>query len=540
MDVKVAHFFTKKRILLLGVALLLFPALLTHLGLVALYDDEGIRTLVALEMQASGNLITPTMFGEFYYNKPPLYNWVLLAVFEMTGRNDEFVARLPTVFFLLLFCFSVWKMSSAVRKFGSSAAGNTAELLPALALLTCGRILFWDSMLALIDICFSWVMYGLFMVIFFQGEKGRYGRLFAYAYGLAAIGFMLKGLPAIVFLGFALPTYFIWKKQWRLLFSWQHVVGALAFILPVGAYYFAYAKYNGLGVVFATLFNESAKRTAVQYGLGETVAHLFTFPFEMWYHFLPWTLLAVYFFRKNAWRLIRENRFVTWNLLVLATTILPYWASVQVYPRYLFMHVPLAFTAFFYLHSQNKKAGAKMTQVLENVFFALCLVATAASVFPLFWEAVAKVPGRIWKTAFLTLSLAVLSFLFWKWRQHRMLVFVLVMLVARMGLNWFVLPTRPAVECSTKVRETTLEAVKKLGGAPLKIYKNSLGEEPATGYYYTRETGQVLRREHGGTHSGEHLLIDLTAYKYPKDSFTWLMPVRVRWNCGQLSLVKKK
>ena len=54
---------------------LLLPALLINLGILTFIDDEGIRSLVALEMKLSGNYITPTLNGEFYYNKPPLYNW---------------------------------------------------------------------------------------------------------------------------------------------------------------------------------------------------------------------------------------------------------------------------------------------------------------------------------------------------------------------------------------------------------------------------------------------------------------------------------
>ena len=44
-----------KRLLLLAVGLLLLPALLNHLGLLAFYGDECIRALVALEMRISGN-----------------------------------------------------------------------------------------------------------------------------------------------------------------------------------------------------------------------------------------------------------------------------------------------------------------------------------------------------------------------------------------------------------------------------------------------------------------------------------------------------
>jgi len=544
LSVKLKYFFTKKTILLAGIFILLFPALLTHLDLVALYDDEAIRALVALEMKINGDFVVPTLFGKAYYNKPTLYNWMLHALFELTGRNDEFMVRLPTIFFLLAFCFTIFK--SWQLTIGSRQPDREDVLLPtanyqlltALAFLTCGRILFWDSMLGLIDLWFSWMMYMLFMVVFSEGEKGRYGRLFFFGYALAAVGFMLKALPAIVFLGTTLLTYFIWRKKWKLLFSWQHVLGSLAFILPVGAYYWAYAERNGLEVILQTIFNESAKRTAAEYGWGQTVAHLFTFPFEVVFHFLPWTILVIYFFRKNAKRLIQESPFISWNLLVYLTTILPYWISVQVYPRYLFMHVPLLFTALFYLHAQNKKEGAKMTQVIEIVFFALCLLATAASLFPLFWDAVSGVPSRMYKVAFLSFSLAGLSLLFWRWKQHRFLVFVLVMLMARMGFNWFILPTRPAVECSTKVRDTTLEAIEKLNGEPVDIYKFSVAEEPLTGYLFAREQRRILRREHENFESGKYYLIRHGVYSFKE--FELVHEMYLKQDCGKLLLMKKK
>ena len=61
--------------------LLLLPALLINLGLMTFIDDEAIRALVALEMKWSGNFITPTLHGEYYYNKPPLFNGILLVFF---------------------------------------------------------------------------------------------------------------------------------------------------------------------------------------------------------------------------------------------------------------------------------------------------------------------------------------------------------------------------------------------------------------------------------------------------------------------------
>ena len=511
--------------------MLLFPALLTHLGLVAMYDDEGIRALVALEMQLSGNFVTPTMFGEFYYNKPPLYNWILAAVFEITGRNDEFIARLPTIIFLLAFTASIWFQ---VKKHLS----KRISLLTALAFLTCGRILFYDSMQGLIDIFFSWMMFLLFVHIFREGERERYGRLFAGAYLLGAIGFLLKWLPAVAFLGIALLTYFIWQKKWRKLISWQHLGGMALFGLLVGTYYFFYAQRNGLDQVFKTIFDESAKRTFVEHGFTDTLLHLFTFPFETLFHFLPWTLLVVYFFRKNARQLIFQNKFVTWNLLVLATTILPYWISVEVYPRYLFMFVPLFFTAFFYLHFENKKADSKMTKVVEMTFFGGCLLALITSLLLPFWEESFRVEWLWWKTTFLAAGFTGLAWLFWNWKNQRMLAFVLVLLLARVGFNWFVLPSRLQVECSTEVRRTIMETCEKIGDQPLHILEYSLGFQPSPGYYFTRELNRIVRPAYDDFNKEDLYLINPNSY--PKNMYEEVARFRTKFECEEMVIGKLK
>ncbi|MFQ5448973.1 MAG: ArnT family glycosyltransferase, partial [Saprospiraceae bacterium] len=486
---------------------------------------------------------------EFYYNKPPLYNWILLVFFELSGHFDEFTARLATIFFLLVYALTVWRIPLSLQPKPSNHQPSTInyqpttnnqqlptdnyQLLTAFALITCGRILFWDSMLALIDICFSWVMYLLFMLIYREGERGRYVRMFFFAYGLAAIGFLLKGLPAVAFPGIALLTYLLWQKKGRQLFTWGHAAGIGIFALVVGGYYAMYAQHNGLEEVLHTLFRESAKRTFVKYGFGQTVLHLFTFPFEMWYHFLPWTLLAVYLLRKNAWDLIRRNKFITWNLLVFFTTVIPYWSSVEVYPRYLLMHVPLVFSVFFYLHFQNRKEGSKMGRVVETGFFVLCLLTTVASLSPHFWEAVQHVPHLHLKAALLTVALAGLCWLYWRWQAQRMLVFVLVLLVVRMGFDWFLIPNRLQIDCATEVRTTTIGVAKLAKGRPVYILENSLGFQPITGFYFSRETGQIVRSAYKNFDLGACYIIKPGVYS--ESGYTELAKFRVKWECGELA-----
>ena len=73
-----------KKFFLLALALLP-AALLIHLGVMVFIDDEAIRALVAQEMLWSGNYISPTMHGDIYLNKPPLFNWVLALSFTVFG-----------------------------------------------------------------------------------------------------------------------------------------------------------------------------------------------------------------------------------------------------------------------------------------------------------------------------------------------------------------------------------------------------------------------------------------------------------------------
>ncbi len=548
MNLKHLSFFTRQRFLLLLTAVVLPVALLTHLGLVAFYGDEGIRSVVALEMKISGNYLTPTLFGEFYYNKPPLYNWILMVVFELTGRNDEFTARCTTVFFLLLFAATIYlfnkNLLSTPQQEGQSPEQPAAldalnlRLLPALALVTCGRILFWDSMLALIDICFSWTMYLLFMAIFQQGEKERYGRLFAWAYLLSAIGFLLKGLPALVFLGLSLLTYFIWQKKWHRLFSLAHLGGMALFLALVGSYYVLYARHNGLEEVFKTLFHESAKRTFVEYGFWQTLQHLLTFPFETVYHFLPWTVMAVYFFQKNAWQRVRQSKFITWNLLVFLTTILPYWSSVEVYPRYLFMHIPLVFNAFFYLHFTDTGKAARLKMLVENTFGVGCLLATLASLLLPLWKQAGEVDFLFAKITLLAGLLGLLSWLYGRWEKQRMLIFALALLTVRLGFDWFVLPSRIKVECSTQARETMLQTVKQLQGRPLYIYKGSLGLQPVTAYYYTRETGRILQIQHENFDTSAYYIVNTDFFD--PNLFEEKGQITVIWQCDKLMIGKVK
>ena len=192
-------------------------------------------------------------------------------------------------------------------------------------------------------------------------------------------------------------------------------------LVLLGSYYYAYAQEGNLADIITTLFNESAKRTAIHYDWTDTLMHLFTFPFEMIYHFLPWSILVVYIFRKEWLSSIRQHPFIAFNALAFAATIPVYWASVEVYPRYLFMHVPLLFTVFLYWTIEEKRQALWQDKWLDLLWRMLPALAVAGMLFlPFVIEGIREQSFFYFKWIGLLLMLGVAAWLTFKNKNQRL------------------------------------------------------------------------------------------------------------------------
>ncbi|MCP9236961.1 glycosyltransferase family 39 protein [Lewinella sp. JB7] len=476
----------RKWYLILAV-LLLFPALLINLGLMVFIDDEAIRSLVAQEMLWSGNFVAPAMHGDAYLNKPPLWNWILAASFTLHGEANEWAARLPTVLSLLAFAGTTFLFSR--RPFGDRLA-----VIHALTVITCGRMLFWDSMLALIDVCFSWLVYTQVMLLYRFGHKGRWWLAFGCTYLLTVATFMLKGLPAVVFQGLSIFALLGYLREWRQLFRPAHLLSGLTCVLVLGFYYLQYGHYVDLAQVGQRLFVESGKRTAAAHGIWETVRHVVAFPFEMSYHFLPWTLLLAYLLRPGAWRSLRTNGFAAFCLVAFLVNIPVYWLSPEVYPRYLLMLFPLLFASLLYLHRLHAERGSRTYHVLRYLLLTvMTLCAIALPFVPLVPQtAVVAYP---WLKSVLLGGVAG-AVVLGGWRDERnfLLLLCCFLLLLRIAFNLFLLPARATGnERGNAVRATAESVVRTNAGKELAIYRHTL-VEPATGYYLTAAYGRVVPR----------------------------------------------
>lgn len=477
----------KDRTLFILLLLLAIPAFTLNLGLIPFIGDEGIRSLVALEMHLSGDYLVPTMNGETYLNKPPLYNWIILGFSRMFGYFGEIPARSATLFFLGLFAFGVFLNTRKTLGFFAAATG-------ALMLLTCGRILFWDSMLGLIDIAFSALIYLNFMVLYNLGKREKWLAFFVISYALCAVGFLLKGLPAVVFQAISIPVaLYLHGELKSRYFCLKHIVGGVVFLILAGAYYVLYAREVSLQTAFAVLLDQSLQRTATHHGIGKTLGHLFTFPFDSVYHFLPWSLLILVLFQPRFRQWIGENDFVKFNFWMLAANLPIYWSSVQVYPRYLLMFVPLFNTLCLYAWQQTPE-NHWSRRILKTTFPIAGAIVLAAVLLSPLYPRLHTLPGGFWLP-----WIAVLLPLAWSvwglWTDKPRVLFWLAgaLLAVRIGLDLLVLPFRNEDLFTHDTRKDAQRIVTENPDAQLWFWRDSV-KDNVVRFYITNETGYIVRR----------------------------------------------
>ncbi len=487
------------------VLVLCLPAFLIHLGTVAFIGDEAIRTLVAFEMKESGDFIVPTLNGEAYYNKPPLYNWCILLVSAVFGHFGEWPSRITTLIFLGGFAVTVWYFTR--KQFGDLIALTLAVML-----LTSGRILFWDSMLGLIDIAFSAVIYFNWMILYDLGKKRAWRKLFLWSYLLFAIAFLLKGLPAIVFQAISISAALLLHGALRQkLFTTSHLMGIGVGLIPLAFYYSAYASRVSLKKVFFILFDQSVQRTVPSHGLEDTLLHVLTFPAEQLYHFLPWSLLVILVFHPRFMQWVHGHAFVRFNFWMLVANLPVYWLSAQIFPRYLLMFIPLFNLVGYYVLQQSISTTIRWHSIFRYIYTGHALLATVAVIgMPLF-SPVRSLPG--WSLIWLGGAAGLLLCLpgIWHDAGRLFLWFGIAMLVVRLVFSLVVLPIRSLDYPENICREDCRRVGTKYRHAPWYLYRETFPHEVAR-FYTSSYAQQIIRKVETATDPEAYYLVDRQLY----------------------------
>jgi 4-amino-4-deoxy-L-arabinose transferase-like glycosyltransferase len=350
--------------------------------------EEVRRTLVAFEMDHRSEPFQPTVLGELYFNKPPLFNWLILLCSKVFGWNT-LTPRIVTLCFTLATTLTVYLAS--LRLTGN----RKASALSALIFLTFADVLFWYGWMAEIEMALTFVTTAMILSLYMFFESGR--RIYLVAGGLlCGLGFSLKGFPALAFFGLTLLSLSLIYRRFSVLLSKEALLTyCLAFLvsawwIPLSEEPLTYVK---------TLWRESFSRVEATRNLKDTLIHLLTYPLLNLKQTLPAS--AVFLFLVLKERVLPAPRLRPLVLLV-AVNYLPYLISPEARGRYVLPLFPLV--ALIMGDTIARSAGPKTLRLLLVLISASVVlrVLYGAAVLPY----VEKVGGDPERLAEKVLSLA--------------------------------------------------------------------------------------------------------------------------------------
>ncbi len=304
------------------------------LGTMELRAEEPRRAIVAMEMILGKEWIIPKIHGWIYYNKPPLFNWLMAAGFKLSRSFSEPWVRLPSLLSFLLTAFLVFKL---VIKYSDTRTGFIAALL----LLTAVDIFFYGAVdTGEIDLFLMLLMFLQGNSIFYYSRKQKWLSMFLVSYFIAALGILTKGLPPLVVQGLTLIIWLPYLRKFRKLFSWQHVLGIILCISALAGYFLVYNKKENAFIFILQLLNETTQRSALENKWKETALNILQSPLQLFYISLPASALLLYLIRKNIRLSIKNNPLFVFSLLYTLINIVPYFISSATANRYLYPAFP--------------------------------------------------------------------------------------------------------------------------------------------------------------------------------------------------------
>ena len=460
-----AHTRQNRHILQLA-SLIMLVGLFLCLGKQPLFLEEPRRTMVSMEMMENGNLIVPTQLGNYYYRKPPGFNWALIASAKLFGGFSEFSMRLVTVLSALLTGLLVFLVG---RRYVNPTFGGLAALF----FVGCGGILFYFSTLAEIDLFYSLITFASFLCLFHFFQQERWYLLFTSTYFLAAFGTLTKSIPSILFTGLSILAYFILKKAHKKLFHPAHFLGIGVYVLVVGGYLYAYEHFHELRYLLPNMLGDSTQRTLVSQGLMPLFSHLLQFPLNALVDLLPGSLLLLFAVQKDFFSKIKENELIFFATIVIAVNFPVYWISPGARQRYIYMLYPLALMVGIYFYQYHSTEKHYLNRVLKILAIVVLVILTLGGIVIYFIPDLAFLPYRLPLCIMTVLIGLALLYLQIKKPSPPLSMIILVLALFRILFDLAILPQRAHDSGAQKEKEIAEKIVEIADGRQLYLWKNS-------------------------------------------------------------------
>ena len=424
---------SEKILIAVAAGLILF-SLFSGMGSHDLRGEEPRRAVVSMEMVLSGRYVVPHVNGWPYYNKPPLFNWVVALMYNVFGSFDEWVSRLPSL--VALFLTAMLNYFVAGKYLGKKTA-----LLGSLFFITSADIFFYGSSNAgELDFFYALLVYVQVISIIHFYIRKKFGRLYLVSYGFMALGVLCKGLPSLAFQGLTLLGLFIYDKNPKTIFNRHHVAGILLFVAMTGIYLVLYSRHGPVTGLLARQFVESYDRSFVKMDLLHNILEFLSYPLLLIQFLLPWSALIIFLFNKNIKHELSNNLFLTLSVIFILFNIPVYWLSNYHKARYIYVFVPFIMNvlAWKYLSvSAEKNRPYRIFNMIILISIILSVIAIASLPFI---DAIRKIHGIYYLLALLLAGCIFTGWLYFTRPSMRIIALLLLLGILRIGENEIYFP----------------------------------------------------------------------------------------------------
>lgn len=470
-----------KHLPILFILSLLFIALCLNLGLVPYQLEEPRRVMIAFEMMKANNLIVPLELGEYYYKKPPVYNWILMAFHSVFGES-EFVSRMANNFIYLSWAFALFYIIK-------DWLGKKTALLSAVFVFTSVELLFYFSLLAEVDIFYGFIT-SIGMLLFLKHRENNSLKAFLALYILNAIGVLTKGLPSFIFAGGSVILLAVYKRSWKLLFHKHHFIGIGSFVLILTTYFGLYSLFNSPLGFIEDFWSQSKYRTVLAEADHNFWLHLWQFPLHFILSMTPGSLFLLLLLKKpgKLKSFIAKERGLLLFFFLLHFLI--YWFSPGSALRYVYMLMP--FWLIPIADFTVKESQALQNERLKKlVIFAAALISIIFSIVIYFTENDCEIDLLI-AVAFAMGFAAGSYFLLLK--KNLIWSLLACMLFLRITFNYHVLPIRAEQGHVAENYQHAEHILEKINNEPIYLWEKCRAAtfSLATGYYIERGIDTAL------------------------------------------------
>jgi 4-amino-4-deoxy-L-arabinose transferase-like glycosyltransferase len=263
--------------------------------------DEPRYAQVAREMFLSGDLITPTLGGYTWFEKPALLYWLIAGAFKVFGVS-EWSARLGPAVCGLLTIAAVWLVGRQLDKTDPRGFAFWSLLVMAtcLGLIVFSRAASFDVVITMTTTC----SLAFFLLHELAITKSSKRLLLIGFYSFIGLSLLAKGLVGIVIPFGVVGVYYVLRRRWPQRFVWLSLIWGVPLALGVSAIWY--------GPVIAKHGWSFVDEFFVQHHFARYVSNKYHHPQPVYFYpaiilmlTVPWTVYfveALWKSRRWTWR----------------------------------------------------------------------------------------------------------------------------------------------------------------------------------------------------------------------------------------------